>query len=858
MNDEREVGGGRNSYGCSDAEYDIHKYKYNRVLFHNMMGFMDLCLEMDIVAGSVIIMHASERPDLTGLKYDYEEFMGTLAEEYIYSQDYRFFVWQMGLHNLSRIKQETEFNVHIMGESGLPESLKIILTPLADKDGNVNCVYMSAKNVEADIQREKLMEKEKNAIFAAMSNSYLCIVYADLTKDICELFANGLVEAVLPRRTKYDNVYEYMYNRVPYEYRGKFEKYFSEERVKQHFKEHRNSLVLEIPQEFSDGCHWTEIRANVISHNDDELVVVIFLSIIDERRKTEIETKERLEKINEQLRKNLISEERYRQAMTSGASTVYYVNLTANCIVEEIYENVRGVRIPLLNEVGLSAPCRFDEFANRWADRMVAGQEKESFIKVYNRESLMESFLNGKAEIVHEFQSKLCGEDSIRILRQTILMVRTDIAGDVTAMCTIKDVTKLREKEYKKKISLMKAYESAKQANEAKSDFLSRMSHDIRTPMNAIMGMTAIARMHVGDDEKVSDCLRKIEMASTHLLGLLNEVLDLSKIEAGSFELTQEQFDIVDLIHNLLDMSKAVVDEKHHELKLEIEPLVHRIVVGDSQRIQQVFVNLLGNAVKYTPEHGKIRIALSEKQSRSPVLGCYEMIFEDNGIGMTKEYMEYMFEPFSRAEDTRINKIEGTGLGLSIAQSIVSMMDGSIQVESEVNKGSKFTVTIFLKLPEESCRNNMIKKEKSGNNTYDTNNALYEENYKIYEGKNVLLVEDNERNAEVAAELIGITGVNVELAENGRAAVARYEQHEPGYYKLIFMDIQLPVMNGYEAARKIRSSGREDAESIPIIAMTANAFTEDVEAAYAAGMNEHIAKPLEFERLTGILKKWLG
>ena len=454
----------------------------------------------------------------------------------------------------------------------------------------------------------------------------------------------------------------------------------------------------------------------------------------------------------------------------------------------------------------------------------------------------MESFLNGKAGIVHEFQSKLCGEDSIRILRQTILMVRTDIAGDVTAMCTIKDVTKLREEEYKKKISLMKAYESAKQANEAKSDFLSRMSHDIRTPMNAIMGMTAIARMHVGDDEKVSDCLRKIEMSSTHLLGLLNEVLDLSKIEAGSFELTQEQFDIVDLIQNLLDMSKAVVDEKHHELKLEIEPLVHRIVVGDSQRIQQVFVNLLGNAVKYTPEHGKIRIALSEKQSRSPVLGCYEM----------------MFEPFSRAEDTRINKIEGTGLGLSIAQSIVSMMDGSIQVESEVNKGSKFTVTIFLKLPEDSCRNNMIKKEKSGNNTYDTNNALYEENYKIYEGKNVLLVEDNERNAEVAAELIGITGVNVELAENGRAAVARYEQHEPGYYKLIFMDIQLPVMNGYEAARKIRSSSREDAKNIPIIAMTANAFTEDVEAAYAAGMNEHIAKPLEFERLTGILKKWLG
>lgn len=852
MNDEREVGGERNSYGCSDAEYDIHKYKYNRALFHNMMGFMDMCLEIDLVLGSVIIMHLIKRPDLIGRQYDYAAFIGEIAENYIYSQDYRFFVWQMDVHNLVRLKQETEFNVHIVGTSGLPESVKVILTPLVDKAGNVNCVYMSVKNVEADIQREKLMEKEKNAVFATMSNAYLCIVYADMTNDICELFANGAVSEALPRKTSYDNVYQYVYNRVLYEYRGKFEKCFNADAVKRYFKANSEPIVLEIPQEFSDGCRWTEIRAKEVSHSGDELVVVILLSVIDERRRSEIEAKEKLEKINEQLRKTLISEEQYRQAMTSGASTVYYVNLTANCIADEIYEMVDGIRRPLLSEVGLSAPCRFDEFASKWAENMVAIQERESFKKIYNRENLMESFLNGKAEIVHEFQSRLCGEDSIRVLRQTILMVRTDITGDVTAMCTIKDVTKIREDEYKKKISLIKAYETAKQANEAKSDFLSRMSHDIRTPMNAIMGMTTIAQMHIKDTKKVSDCLRKIEMSSTHLLGLLNEVLDMSKIESGNFELTQEHFDIVELIYNLLDMSKAVVEQKHHVLELDIEPLVHRNVVGDSQRIQQVFVNLLGNAVKYTPEHGKIKIKLSEKKSRSPLLGCYELIFEDNGIGMSPEYMEYIFEPFSRAEDTRINKIEGTGLGLSIAQSIVSMMDGSIQVESEVNKGSKFTVTIFLKLVDGSYQ------EKKINTAQNGNNILYKNNYRIYEGKKILLVEDNERNAEVAAELIGITGVNVELAENGKAAVEQFTQHEPGYYELIFMDIQLPVMNGYEAARTIRALEREDAKKIPIIAMTANAFAEDVEAAYAAGMNEHIAKPLEFERLTEILKKWLG
>ena len=464
----------------------------------------------------------------------------------------------------------------------------------------------------------------------------------------------------------------------------------------------------------------------------------------------------------------------------------------------------------------------------------------------------MQSFLDGKAEIVHEFQSKLRGEASIRVIRHTILIVYDDPAHDMVAMCTVKDVTRLRAEEYKNKISLVKAYESAKQANAAKSDFLSRMSHDIRTPMNAIIGMTTIARMNLGDMEKVSDCLKKIDMSSTHLLGLLNEVLDMSKIEAGNFELGSEQFDIVKLTQDLIEMSRAVIDEKHHKLTLNIGELKHTTVEGDSQRIRQVFVNLLGNAVKYTPPYGNITISLNEKSPRTPRLGCYEFIFEDNGIGMTQEYMKYIFDPFSRAEDTRINSIEGTGLGLSIAKNIVSMMDGTIQVESEVNKGSKFTVTIFLKLPDTIYPQEEINRTENGYNT------LYESSYNIYSGKNILLVEDNKRNAEVASELIGITGANVELAENGRVAVERCMAHEPGYYELIFMDIQLPVMNGYDAARCIRMLDREDAKSIPIIAMTANAFTEDVEAAYSAGMNEHIAKPLEFGRLTEVLKKWLG
>lgn len=852
MNDEQEAGGERNSYGCSAADYDIHSYKYNRVLFHNMMGFMDLCLEIDVISKKAIIMYCGTRTDLAGKQYDFDVFMDNIAENHIYSQDYRFFKWQMEINNLKRLRQETEFQVHIIGESGLPEALRVILTPLSDKDGNIKCIYMSAKNIEADIQRERLMEKEKNAIFAAMSNTYLCIVYANLTLNRCELFANAVVDAVLPRRTEYDKLYEYIYNKVDADYRGKFEKYFCTAAVKKHFSESGEPIVLELPQLLSDGQHWTELRAAIVSHASDELVIIIFISLIDDRRQSEIEAKQRLESINEQLRKNLTSEEQYRQAMVSGASMVYYINLTANCITDEMYETIDGVEVDVLNEVGLSVPCRFDEFANKWAEKMVSPQDRESFKKIYNREHIMQSFLDGKAEIVHEFQSKLRGEASIRVIRHTILIVYDDPAHDMVAMCTVKDVTRLRAEEYKNKISLVKAYESAKQANAAKSDFLSRMSHDIRTPMNAIIGMTTIARMNLGDMEKVSDCLKKIDMSSAHLLGLLNEVLDMSKIEAGNFELGSEQFDIVKLTQDLIEMSRAVIDEKHHKLTLNIGELKHTTVEGDSQRIRQVFVNLLGNAVKYTPPYGNITISLNEKSPRTPRLGCYEFIFEDNGIGMTQEYMKYIFDPFSRAEDTRINSIEGTGLGLSIAKNIVSMMDGTIQVESEVNKGSKFTVTIFLKLPDTIYQQEKINRTENGYNT------LYESSYNIYSGKNILLVEDNKRNAEVASELIGITGVNVELAENGRVAVEHFMAHEPGYYGLIFMDIQLPVMNGYDAARCIRMLDREDTKSIPIIAMTANAFTEDVEAAYSAGMNEHIAKPLEFGRLTEVLKKWLG
>ena len=852
MNDEREERECRNCYGCSEEEYRTHRYRYNRALFHNMMRFMDICWEIDLVSGRLIVMNDKNYTPSMGKSYDYEKMINEIAAKKIYCQDYEFFKWQMSLEGLRKLRQEMDFIVHVMGDTGLPEAFKVILTPVLDEDGNVACVYMSAKNIEADEQRAKKIQREKNAIFAAMSNSYVCIAYADITHNACELFVGDSVEVPLPKYAKYDVVYEYVMSRVLPEYRQKVGKAFSAQALQQHFETSDEPVSMEVEQQLSDGRHWTEIRAVVVMDNPNELAVVIMFSIIDDRKKPEIERKRRLERINEHLRRSLSVEEQYRQAIVSGAAMVYQVNFSQNLVKDEIYETIDGKKLALLEQVGLKAPCSFDGFASIWAEEMVSEADREAFKKIYNRDSLMESFLNGKAEIIHEFQSKLVVGNPIRILRQTILIVRDGGDGDIMALCNVKDVTETRVEEYNSRKSLMDAYNAAKKANEAKSDFLSRMSHDIRTPMNAIMGMTTIAQMHIADRERVADCLSKIQMSSSHLLGLLNEVLDMSKIESGSFDLAEDTFDIVKMMYNMVEMSKAVAQKKHHTVETDFEQVQHRLVVADSQRLQQVFMNMFGNAVKYTPEGGRIRLALREKISRIPKLCCYELIFEDNGIGMTPEYVENIFEPFSRAEDTRINKIEGTGLGLSISKSIVEMMNGTIQVESEVNKGSKFIVTVFLKLAEGSYEKTGMSDKKTGNNT------LYEKKGEDYSEKNILLVEDNERNAEVAAELIGITGVNVELVENGRRALERFAQSEPGYYGLIFMDIQMPVMNGYDAARNIRKLDREDAGKVPIIAMTANAFIEDVEAAQAAGMNEHIAKPLEFDKLTEILKKWLG
>ena len=527
--------------------------------------------------------------------------------------------------------------------------------------------------------------------------------------------------------------------------------------------------------------------------------------------------------------------------------------------------------------------------------------------------------------------------------------------------------------------NLKEAFGAAERANQAKSEFLSIMSHDIRTPMNGIIGMTTIAMSHIGDWVKVSDCLNKIDEASQQLLALLNELLDMSRIDSGRIELLEGKVNLAEELDRVMAMLGPEAEKKHQDVSV-ITGIEHESAIGDGLRLRQVMINLLSNAIKFTPDGGKISLQIIEKPSRQPKVAGYDIICEDNGIGMSEDFQRIIFEPFSRAEDGRMSKTPGIGLGMTIAHNIVKLMGGDIIVESEPGFGSKFTASFFLKLdddPQEDLPKETVTELQglkllivdedsasrqsaqdilcgmsvtadvssspkealelidNGGEYYAVIIAAYEpdadealdltgeirdrleektkiiiaaEDWSDYEneaknrgvdafiarpffksrfiklfdsltgktepekqekklhdiaqlsfpGKRVLLVEDNELNAETATEILRITGLSVECAVDGKMALEMVERSEDNYYDLVFMDIQMPIMNGYESTRAIRALDREYTKSLPIVAMTANVFAEDVINSHNAGMDEHIGKPIDLDQLSRVLVRWLN
>ena len=562
-------------------------------------------------------------------------------------------------------------------------------------------------------------------------------------------------------------------------------------------------------------------------------------------------------------------------------------------------------------------------------------------------------------------------------VRQSFIMTRDNDTDDIMVMVLSREITEQVQKQREQTQALQDALMQAQHANKAKSTFLSNMSHDIRTPMNAIIGFTTIAVSHIDNKDQVKDCLQKVLSSSNHLLSLINDILDMSRIESGKVQIKEQECNISELMHNLVNIIQPQVKAKQLELFIDTFEVANEDVIADSLKLNQIFINLLSNAVKYTPAGGTITFRIMQKTTFRHGYGDYIFVIKDNGIGMSKNFVEHIFEPFERETTVTQNGIQGTGLGMAITKNHVEMMNGTISVESEVGKGSTFTVELGLKLQNTEKNAAQIKEleglrvlvvdddfntcdsvskmlkqigmrsewttsgreaiyraksayeegdayhtyiidwqmpETSGVETarkirssvgedapiiiltaYDwtdieeeaqdagvtafcakplfmsdlksvllaTNNLIEKEEETAewlkenFDGKRVLLVEDIELNREIAEVILTEAGFLVETAPDGTDAVSMVDASEENYYDAVLMDIQMPIMDGYEATRTIRSLPRKDVKDLPIIAMTANALEEDKEAALKNGMNAHIAKPLDMNIFMSVLKRFL-
>ena len=517
--------------------------------------------------------------------------------------------------------------------------------------------------------------------------------------------------------------------------------------------------------------------------------------------------KEKLEELNEEIVGSL----------HNLFFAVYRIDMESN--------SVRAIRVPEDVEEISEEEFSYDLFWDDFARKTLHPSWYEDMKRELSLQHFRELIVEGYDRYTIEGYRKINGE-------YHYISCNVYFGGKKNwAILALQDTHEQKKREEESRSALKEAYELAQNANKAKSDFLSKMSHDIRTPLNAVIGMTELARLHMDDKERLLYDLEQIGVSSQLLLSLVNEVLDMSKIESGKFELNNSDFNLHELLEEVICLMRTQAEEKKQIFHVSMDELKHERVIGDRARLSQIFLNIMSNACKYTPEGGEIFISVSELSSGNSRLGRYRFVFRDTGIGMSEEYLQHIFEPFSRANDSRISKISGTGLGMGITKNLVQMMGGEIRVESRIGEGSCFTVILELRLQEEKAE------EVPELRIQDVD----------CRGIHILLAEDNELNREIAASLLEVTGACVETAENGKEALE--------YYDMVFMDIQMPVMNGYEAVEAIRRLERADASEVVIVAMTANAFAEDVIKSLQAGMNEHLAKPIQPGRMAEVLAK---
>lgn len=951
-------------------------------LLNTMGGFFTYILLVSVWEDQFQILRANGTVDINTLAGDFNSYSALASQcidQFIAPDAQAEVGYRLSIEHLcsSLSPENPRFQVDFRYVRGdIPVYYRVQAALLDTVDGHVNRILLALQEITTKVREEDLSD----IAYTLLRSEYFRIAFVDLNSDSMNLLYAAPGEPITEPGGSYrykETVEHILASSVLPRYQEDVRSIMAPKHLHTMFDSGVPRVEFSYQRQLRGKSSW--VRANIIPLNDytpENAQVMWFAKNVTEEQARSDAYMETLLQENAFLSASLSTEKQYRLALMADSCFSFTFDVSGDGMIKEESLNEDGVRL-VRDATGQDFPIPFETFGQKWRELYKPVFAKGTGEDIMTLSYLRSAFMRNERIIdVEVKQTPPPGSVATEFIEMFIVLSEDDVTGHIMACVIWKDISEFRSMELQARIALKDAYEVAEQASRAKGEFLSRMSHDIRTPMNAIIGMTTIATAHLGDNERVADCLQKISVSSRHLLSLINEVLDMSKIESGKVDLNEEPFDLPDLIDNLSLIIRPQIAAKRHSFHIQIHNLYHERVIGDSLRIQQSFVNLMSNAVKYTPEEGRIDLIVTEKSCRQRQFSCYEFVFQDNGIGMSPDFVERIFEPFSRAEDTRVNKIQGTGLGMAITHNLVRMMNGNIKVESKLGEGSRFTVTIFLRLQEneepsyeefrglpvlvvdddeitcqtacaileemgaagESVLTGLEAVERvrqrqqagrdffavildwkmpgmSGLETARHIHALAGENPPIiivssydwpaielearsvdvdtfiskpffksrfvdlfrkilnagtvagdnapstpdtdtpdfqmysFQGRRVLLAEDNALNTEIVEEILGMADLAVEHAENGQIAVDMFAQAPPGYYDLIFMDVQMPVMDGYTATRAIRALDRPDAATIPILAMTANAFTEDMEAALRAGMNGHIPKPLDFHQL---------
>ncbi len=558
----------------------------------------------------------------------------------------------------------------------------------------------------------------------------------------------------------------------------------------------------------------------------------------------EAERKE--EEINLRMAKEIEALQLLR-AVSESSDMMISINFTQNTYYVMNYNNYQKIKPNDTGDVDYLVSAFLDNISKEW---------KEEFFNHFSRNNVYKAYKRGESYIYLEHQ-QYGADEKLHWVSTHVMFVGNPLNDDVLGICVCRNIDARRNKEEKQKRMLTDALLLAEKANDAKSDFLSRMSHDIRTPMNAIIGMATIAASNLDDKERLKECLNKIGLSSRFLLGLINDILDLSKIESGKLTLNNDFFNFNQLIDSLSDGVKDLAKNKEQKFYCEIADDIEDVYYGDRVRLEQIFLNLLSNANKYTDKGGSFGLKVS-KIHRKIEMDLLQFVVEDTGRGISEDFLANLFDPFSQGVND--NTRTGSGLGLAIVQNLVHLMDGTVRVETKLGVGSKFIVEIPLvvtNIKEDKNKGNNPFFNENGDVVSGHMNQIFENRgtseHISFNGERVLIVEDNEFNQEIAQTILEMHELTVDVVSDGYKAIETFNNHEAGYYKVIFMDIQMPGIDGYETTKRIRSGEHPEAKTIPIYAMTANAFLSDIDKARQSGMNGHISKPVDFDVVADIL-----